>query len=366
MKGLRAIRDLIMKLFRTLILITGLFIALSCSCEKNVPGDKSDNGHYYRFAFYNVENLFDTINNPVSNDEEFTPGSEKQWDTKKYYDKLGKISGVIKDLGGDDFPALVGLCEVENLHVLEGLAMSKGLKNAGYQIIHKESPDYRGIDVALMFRPDIIRLLNYKAWPVWFPFDNNYSTREILYACFDIQGKDSLHVFVNHWPSRSGGEVESRPRRIFVAEMLRSKVDSLLSMDPDAKIIITGDFNDEPTDLSLVSGLTALTTFDDPGNDRLYNLSYNLKKNSSTGSYKFRGDWNMLDQFIVSGSMLDTSGNIYSRKSDVHIFVKDYLLERDENFMGVKPYRTWLGDYHHGGYSDHLPVYLDIRYRTGK
>ena len=354
-----------MGIIRTLFLFTGLLLALSCSCEKNLPEDETDKNPSYRFVFYNVENLFDTINNPDTNDEEFLPEGEKNWDTDKYYDKLEQISGVIKDIGGEQYPLLVGLCEIESRDVLEGLTLATDLKNAPYEIIHKESPDYRGIDVALLYRTDLFRLLNYKTWQVWFPFDTDYSTREVLYACGELPGKDTIHIFVNHWPSRSGGEEETRPKRVFVAELVRSKVDSLLSLDPDARIIITGDFNDEPSDLSLMSGLKAHTSFEDPKNEHLYNLSHYLDRTSSTGSYKYRGDWNMLDQFIVSGSMMDTSGVIYTRKSDVHLFQKDYLLERDDTFMGAKPYRTWLGDFYNGGYSDHLPVFLDIRYKPG-
>lgn len=352
-----------MKILRNILLITGILLALSCSCEKNTPEGSQDDNPAYRFMFYNVENLFDTINDPATNDEEFMPDGDKEWNTSKYFDKLNNIARVVKDLGGDEYPALIGLCEIENLDVLEGLVMTDGLREAGYRIVHKESPDFRGIDVALLYRPTVFKLLNYKAWPVWFPFNTDYSTREVLYVAGQLSTGDTLHIFVNHWPSRSGGEVESRPKRVFVAEMVRSKVDSLLNTDHDANIIITGDLNDEPGDLSLVSGLNAFTSFDNHQNDRLYNLSHYLQKSISTGSYKYRGNWNMLDQFIVSGGLLDTTGSLYSSQHDVHVFEKNYLLEKDETFMGVKPYRTYLGDFYNGGYSDHLPVYLDLRYR---
>ena len=352
-----------MRIAKNIILLAGLLLALSCSCEKNIPEVKPDNNPSYRFMFYNVENLFDTLDNPGTRDEEFMPDQDKEWNTDKYYDKLNKIAKVVTDLGEGEYPVVIGLCEIENRSVLEGLTLATSLKDAGYQIIHKESPDYRGIDVALLVRPDIFKLLNYKTWSVWFPFDPDRSTREVLYACGELPGKDTIHIFTNHWPSRYGGEVESRPKRIFVAELVRSKVDSLLAMDPDANIIITGDFNDEPTDLSIVSGLSAYSSFDDPQNDRLYNVSHYLQKSINTASYKYKGSWNMLDQFIISGSLLDTTGDIYSSQWDVHLFEKDYLLQKDDTYLGSKPYRTYLGDYFNGGYSDHLPVYLDIRHR---
>ncbi len=352
-----------MKLLQNIFLSCGLLLVLSCSCEKKITDNTEDSNSFYRLMFYNVENLFDTLNNPDANDEDFMPDGRNQWNSERYYEKLRHIAKVVKDVGDEKFPVLVGLCEVENLDVLEGLVLATSLKDAGYEIIHKESPDYRGIDVALLYRPVDFHLLEYKTWQVWFPFDTGYSTRELLYAAGKLPSGDTLHIFVNHWPSRSGGEVETRPKRLFVAEMVRSKVDSLLGINPNARIVITGDFNDEPTDLSIVSGLNAYSSFDDPKNDRLYNLSHYLQKNINTGSYKYQGNWNMLDQFIISGSLLDTTGGIYSSQFDVHVFEAEYLLEKDNTNMGVKPYRTYLGDFYHGGYSDHLPVYLDIRYK---
>jgi len=352
-----------MKLLRNVFVFSGLLLALSCSCEKNDPVRTDDTNPYYRMMFYNVENLFDTIDSPNTNDADFLPDGRNEWNTDRYYEKLEHIARVVTDVGGDSYPSLVGLCEIENLDVLEGLILSTSLKDAGYEIVHKESPDYRGIDVALLYRPDIFKLLRYDAFQVWFPFNEGYSTREVLYAAGEMPTKDILHIFVNHWPSRGGGELETRPKRIFVAEMVRSKVDSLLAIDPDAKIIITGDFNDEPSDLSIISGLSAYYNFDDPQNNRLYNPSHYLQKNIYTGSYKYKGSWNMLDQFIISGSLLDTTAGIYSSQYDAHLYEAEYLLEKDDSYMGVKPYRTYLGPYYNGGYSDHLPVYLDIRYR---
>ena len=355
-----------MKIVKNVVICTGLLLALSCSCEKKVPEVIDDSNPYFRFMFYNVENLFDTINNPDKPDEEFLPGGDKKWNSSKYYDKLNKIAKVIKDVGGDKFPPLVGLCEIESLEVLEGLTLATDLKEAGYNIVHKESPDYRGIDVAFLYRPDVFELDDYKTHQVWFPFDEDYSTREILYVKGRLKGEETVHIFINHWPSRSGGETETRPKRVFVAEMLRTRVDSILLLDRQSRIIITGDFNDEPTDLSIVSGLSTFYDFEDYGEietTKLYNPSHYLDKTSNRASYKFKGNWNMLDQFIVSGALMDTSGNIYCRHTDVHIFDESYLLEKDDTYLGDKPFRSFLGDFYHGGYSDHLPVYLDLRYK---
>lgn len=333
------------------------------SCEKKEPNIVADSNPYYKIMFYNVENLFDTLDQPGKSDEEFMPEAEKEWNSKKLFDKLYKISKVVKDTGDQDWPALVGFCEVENRDVLELLLASTDMKEAGYEIIHKESPDFRGIDVALLYKTDVFELLSYKLFPVWFPFNIDYSTREVLYVKGNLAGLGKIHIFVNHWPSRSGGEIESRPKRIFVAELLRTKVDSIFKIEPDARIILTGDFNDEPNDLSITSGLTGLHDFDSPEASNLYALSMHLYKYSSIGSYKYKGNWNLLDQFVVSSSLLDTTQNLYCRPTDLEIIERSYLFEEDKTYMGKKPYRTFLGNYFNGGYSDHLPVALKLRYR---
>jgi len=343
-------------------LLSLLFIAGSCEKDDD-PVQIVDTNPYHRIMFYNVENLFDTVDQPGTADEEFTPEADKKWNTSKLFDKLDKIAKVIKDTDGDEWPALIGLCEVENRDVLELLLASTDMKDAGYEIIHKESPDYRGIDVALLYKRDVFELINYKLFQVWFPFNVGYSTREILYVKGDLAGTGEIHLFINHWPSRSGGEMESRPKRVFVAELLRTKVDSIFDVDPQSRIIITGDFNDEPNDFSVISGLTGLHSYDKPKSGNLYALSRYLQLNSDIGSYKYKGNWNFLDQFVVSSALLDTTQNLYCRPTDLDIFGRDYLFENDKTYMGKKPYRTYLGDYFHGGYSDHLPVGLKLRYR---
>lgn len=332
------------------------------SCEKENPAIVVDSNPYHRIMFYNVENLFDTLDQPGTADEEFMPNAEKEWNSKKLFDKLNKISRVVKDAGEGEWPVLIGMCEVENRDVLEMLLASTDMKDAGYEIIHKESPDFRGIDVALLYREDLFELLSYKMYPVWFPFLKDYSTREVLYAKGNLAGTGEVHIFVNHWPSRSGGEVESRPKRIFVAELIRTKVDSIFNVDADARIILTGDFNDEPNDLSITSGLSGLHSFDSPKETSLYAISMYLKTNSQIASYKYKGNWNMLDQFVVSTSLLDTTQSLYCRPQDLEIIQRSYLFQEDKTYMGKKPYRTFLGDYFNGGYSDHLPVALKLRY----
>ncbi|OFY53502.1 MAG: hypothetical protein A2X22_02170 [Bacteroidetes bacterium GWF2_49_14] len=313
--------------------------------------------------FYNVENLFDAADDPLINDAEFLPGSNKKWTHERYQDKLDKIARIIGDVGHDTLPILVGLCEIENRRTLDDLLSKSPLASQDYRIVHRESPDYRGIDVALLYRANYFNLLSQHFFPVWFPFDTAVRTREILYAKGILGGKDTLHVFVNHWPSRSSGEVESRPLRAFVASAVRARVDSILAGSSHANIVITGDLNDEPQDLSIVSALRARLAFDDPKSGELYDLTALLKSGYPGGTYKYKGTWNQLDHMVISGSLMDTTRSLYARTADMHVFTASRILEEDTEYMGDRPFRTYLGPYYHGGYSDHLPVFLDIHFR---
>ncbi len=348
---------------RVLLLLCLIPILLAGSCEKEKPAVNGDRNPHYRVMFYNVENLFDAEDDPLINDSEFQPGSEKKWTVERYHDKLDKIARIIGEVGQDTLPILVGLCEIENRRTLDDLIALAPLANQDYRIVHRESPDYRGIDVALLYRANYFNLLSQHFFPVWFPFDSAVRTREILYAKGVLGGKDTVHVFVNHWPSRSSGEVESRPLRAFVASAVRARVDSILAANNHANIVITGDFNDEPQDLSVVSALRALLTFQDTRAGELYDLTALLKSGFPGGTYKYKGNWNLLDHMVISGSLMDTTRSLYARTSDIHVFAPSRILEEDKEYMGDRPIRTYLGPYYHGGYSDHLPVYLDIHYR---
>jgi endonuclease/exonuclease/phosphatase family metal-dependent hydrolase len=311
--------------------------------------------------FYNVENLFDTEDDPVLDDQEFLPGSDKQWTRSRYFDKLDKIAKVIRDVGGDAYPALVGLCEIENRRTLEDLIGKTSLKDQGYSILHKDSPDERGIDVALLYRQAIFKLIDSEFIPVRFPADPKNPTRDILYAKGIFAGDDTVHLFVGHWPSRSAGEAETRPLRLFVAETIRNRTETILARSANAKIIITGDFNDEPEDLSVVAGLRALLSFATPSPARLYDLTAGLKKGKPGGSYKYKGTWQRLDHMVVSGGLLSQGSGLFLNPADIDVLHKDYLLEADETFMGLKPKRTYNGPVYNGGYSDHLPVFVTLR-----
>jgi predicted extracellular nuclease len=315
---------------------------------------------YFRLMFYNVENLFDTENDSLTKDEEFLPNGLRFWTKNRYWEKLQHISTVVAALGGWNPPEIIGLCEIENRKVLEDLCFKSSLSNFKYKIIHKESPDPRGIDVALLYQPKKFKPLTYKALKITFPFNTESRTRDILYVKGETRNKDTLHIFINHWPSRTGGQLESEPNRIEVSKILRKEIDSIVALNACSKIIIMGDLNDYPENKSLIEVLKAQRNFDQIKDSILYNLSSYLQQNQRLGSHKFEGEWGILDQIIVSGSLLHTNEGLYTSKENTHIFDADFLLENDETYSGKKNFRTYQGFKYHGGYSDHLPVFIDL------
>lgn len=354
---------------RTLFVISTLFLLISLNGKSQVKGeatesikseDVENNRGYLRMMFYNCENLYDTFDDSLKNDEAFLPDGSNHWTPDKYYDKLNHICKVITAIGGWEPPDIVGLCEVENRYVIDGLTKHSALSKFNYQVVHKESPDARGIDVALLYIKKKFTPITWCAIPITYPYDPGRKTRDILYVKGETSKKDTLHIFINHWPSRWGGQLESEDNRVFVASVVRSKVDSIFKTDPNASIIITGDLNDYPENKSVKEILKANTSYDNIKSDELYNLSYHLQQ-KGFGTHKFDGEWGVLDQFILSGALLSKQKNLYTTVDGAHIYNASFLLEKDETGVGFKPYRTYMGFRYSGGYSDHLPPYLDMR-----
>lgn len=316
----------------------------------------------YKVMFYNVENLFDTENDSLINDEEFLPNGDRFWNNTKYYNKLRNIYKVIMAIGGWNPPAIIGLCEIENHKVLNDLVNNTPLVKFEYQIIHKNSPDRRGIDVGFLYRSDLFEPVSHTAIPINYPDQPENKTRDILYVKGVASQVDTIHIFINHWPSRWGGQFESEDRRIFVAGVLKANTDSIFARDSLAKIIIMGDFNDYPMNTSLNKTLQAKTEYSLIVNSELYNLSASFQK-QNIGTNKYEGDWGILDQIIVSGSLLNSNESIYTSINDVYIFNSDFLLEPDEGYFGFKPKRTFAGFTYIGGFSDHLPTYLVLNFK---
>jgi hypothetical protein len=316
--------------------------------------DRED--HSFRIGFYNLENLFDLEDDSLTRDEAFTPEGENRYTYSRYEKKKNGLARTILALGGWRPVELMGLCEVESRWVMDGLTAHSPLGNAGYEIIHQDSPDRRGIDVACIYQPDRFEPILYKYFRVKFPFDPDRTTRDLLYVKGIIPNGDTLHFFVNHWPSRYGGQFVSEPARQYVAGFLRQKVDSLQERFSNPLIILTGDFNDEPDDMSLAQTLDARTDPETISEGALVNLMAPVKFEYGTHSYA--GEWGVLDQFIVSESLLGGRSTT-TGYGKVGIFDAPWLLKKNAAGEEV-PNRTFQGPAYKGGYSDHLPIFLDL------
>ncbi|MCG6185921.1 endonuclease/exonuclease/phosphatase family protein [Maribellus maritimus] len=341
-----------MKINFFLLLIVLLFYSLSLLSQPQAQGED------FTILFYNVENLFDIRDEPGKEDDEFTPTGERYWTNRKLDKKLVNISKVILNSSGFTKPDVIALCEIENREVLERLLYSTPLKKYNYKIIHKESPDHRGIDVALLYRPETLYPLNYKYFPV-VQGDEIIKTREVLYFSGIINELDTVHFFVNHWPSRYEGILESEPLRKLAAQLLKTKVEEVRSKSENSKIIILGDFNDQPTDASIRETLDAQSLSNNIENDRLYNLSFRWMEDEIK-TLKYQSQWSVYDQCIVSGSLVNSKKGYSILPGNTKIIKLPFLLERDEKYGGVKPFRSYNGYSYKGGFSDHLPVLLKL------
>ncbi len=325
-----------MKKFLILLLFPLLVVSQS---EKKSISDENI------FAvFYNVENLFDTINSTNTNDSEFLPDSEKKWNTYRYNYKLNQLakvfSSIIRDENNDKMLDIIGLCEVENKLVIDDLLKKPIFSNHNYTIIHQESPDSRGIDCALLFNNQF-QLLQHDFIRVDNP-DANRSTRDIVYAKLKFKN-EVINVFVNHWPSRWGGQEETNHKRVFVAKVLKDYIN--LNTSEDEYTLIMGDFNDYPSNESLSDVLVK--------DDFINLMSTDLV--FGQGSYNYRGDWNWLDQIIVSKNFTNSNMQLLSGGA----FQKDFMLYTNEKGE-VYPSRSFGGKKWFRGFSDHLPVYCRI------
>ncbi|GHT02886.1 endonuclease [Bacteroidia bacterium] len=313
----------------------------------------------FRVMFYNVENLFDTLDEEHKSDNEFLPDGARHWNNKKYYDKLNNLAKVITSVGEWDTPVLIGLCEVENDRTMQDLTKHSLLKQMKYQYLITESPDVRGIDVALLYQRDRFKYLYHNEIVVTFPDRPRSKTRNLLHVTGIVSTGDTLDVFVCHFPSRRGGQTQSEPNRLRVASILRATTDSLHAVRKNAHILAMGDFNDEPSDKSMQS-LTRLRTNKAGEPLHLHNLWRALEQTSKIGSYKFGKQWNFLDQMFVSDKLMSPNHSLHVKPQSATIFQADFLLTEDKTHGGVRPKKTFHGRKYEGGYSDHLPIYIDL------
>jgi hypothetical protein len=327
------------------------------------PGNAQEERPYLirTVAFYNVENLFDTTNDPWIFDEDRTPTGKDVWTVEKYQDKLKNISRVVADIGQSitgTTPAIIGVCEIENLGVLEDLVNQPSLLESNYGIIHYDSPDSRGIDVGLLYKKENFipssssshRLLLYDRNE---PSKRVY-TRDQLVVSGYLDG-EAMHFIVNHWPSRSGGEARSSYKREMAAKLNKRIIDSLYRLDASSKIIIMGDFNDDPSNKSIKKVLITTGKKENATEEILFNPMENMIKRGQ-GTLAYRDGWNLFDQIIISHLFLDNNYTSYQFYK-AGIFNPDYLITPHGQFKGY-PYRSYDYGGYTGGYSDHFPVYI--------
>lgn len=304
-----------MKLFKILYLT--IFIA---TCKTSIYGQDS-----VSIMFYNVENLFDTFDDSTKNDNEFLPEAKKKWTKSRWHKKTQKIAQVIT---AANYPDVIGFCEIENDTVLKKLINSNLLWKEHYKILHFESKDQRGIDVAIIYKAHRLDLLSVK--PHYVNLKGRRNTRDILSATFANE-TDTFALFVNHWPSRYGGQKKSIPKRLIASNKLKILMDSVTHNFSNRKVIAIGDFNDEPHDISLASF-----------------TNYEFAPFKFDGTIRYRGRWQKFDQFILSKKFA----------YQARILNFKFLLEEDKKYGGFKPYRTYIGPRYRNGFSDHLPILL--------
>ena len=327
----------------------------------NSIAQEKRNFKIHTIAFYNVENLFDTINDVNKNDEA-SPIMEIKFNRSEIYNKkVNNMARVIADIGTDlvkKSPSIVGLCEVENRNVIEDLLKDKNLKDKNYEIIHYDSPDERGIDVAMIYNEDVFKITSTKSHELII-YDNKSSkrnyTRDQLVVSGLLEG-ELIHLIVNHWPSRSGGEERSRAGRMAAAELNKKIIDSLQGKYKDAKIITMGDFNDDPHDDSMKKILNAKKHIKDVEENGIYNPMETILSDQGIGTNAYRDVWQLFDQILVSKPFLDKNYDNYQFYK-AGVFNKSYLINKSGRYKGY-PFRSFSWGSFTGGYSDHLPPYI--------
>jgi len=310
-------------------------------------------------AFYNLENLYDTVDNTLTNDEEFLPKGDRNYGSEIYYNKLNKLATVISQIGTElnpDGPAILGVAEVENDTVLRDLISRPLLAKRNYRIVHYDSKDIRGVDVGLLYNPKYFTVEASDKLFVQLPGGSKdaYFTRDILWVKGKLDG-ETVHIYVNHWPSRSGGEVRSAPARNAAAAVCRHHMDSIARLEPQAKVVVMGDLNDDPINESVAGIINARGKEKDVKPGGMFNPWTEMYK-KGIGTLAYQDAWGLFDQILISHAWLNKgqAGFFYYQP---HIFNKEYLVENQGRYKGY-PMRTWDGNTYRGGYSDHFPTYL--------
>lgn len=337
------------------LLLSALFF-----CPSFIYGQKKDVQYEVTaVGFYNLENLFDTLDTANKRDEDFTPEGRNGWDSEKYAHKLDQLGRVISEIGtglNPDGLSIIGVAEVENENVLNDLVEHESLANRGYEIIFHDGPDRRGIDVGLIYDPQDFQVEDWKSYTLSTE-DTSFRTRDQLLVSGNLLG-ERVHILVAHWPSRSGGQKRSEPKRIAAAALGRTIVDSLIAAEPGTKILYMGDLNDDPINKSVTRTMKATGDKSFVNKDKLFNPMYSLY-NKGVGSLAWRDTWNLFDQILLSPGIMSNEKNGWSYHT-TRVYNKPYLTQKAGNYKGY-PFRTFAGGEWTGGFSDHFPVYVVLK-----
>jgi len=307
--------------------------------------------------FYNTENLFDTFDDSLTDDNDFLPAGTMRWNLSRYNRKINSLYKTIIAAGEWNPAEVIGLCEIENRRVLEDLIFKTYLSKFHYGIIHEDSPDRRGIDVCVIYRKKLTDIISYTYWIPEDLKNEKFKSRSVLYIHMAI-GSDTLHLVVNHWPSRRGGVLAGEDYRLRIANMIRDKTDSIFENNRyGARIILLGDFNCTPED-KIISSLL----FSSDSAKSLINLSGSIE-DKTPGTYRYMGRWEMIDQVIVSRELLESKKGLYTEPRLLNVFKPDFLMKKDPKYPGPRPFSTYSGYRYQGGFSDHLPVILELKIR---
>ncbi|MFK7971882.1 MAG: endonuclease/exonuclease/phosphatase family protein [Bacteroidia bacterium] len=325
--------------------------SLSNENSSSLPTDKDLN-----VAFYNVENLFDAIDDPKTNDNDFTPDGELHWTDANYRVKLKNLAKVIASLDAD----VLGMAEVENREVLEDLIAEPALASAGYAIVHEHSSDGRGIDVAMLYRPASFQYVKHSSHRPKFSEEAGYRSRDVL----QVQGKtadgSNLYLFVNHWPSRRGGQAESEVRRLVLARLVRGELNKIRKNEPNARFLLMGDFNDDPHNKGIMEVLDSKA---DPAlvpDDGLFNPMRTLHDPESYGSLTYKGKWNLFDQFLISEDLVKASKGLHYVSGSAKVYSPDWMRVGYGRSAEAPRRAIFRGEFRPDGFSDHFPIQLKL------
>lgn len=346
---------------KTILRTTAILLLLCLVAGSVSDGSAGESDKQLYLAFWNVENLFDLINDPGVEDEEFTPAGEKRWTRKRLRNKFHSLTRVFNDMNTGEGPDLLGLAEVENRRVLEQWREMdlEEYARGRYGITLHESPDERGIDLAVLYRKEVFTHIGTRGHTISLGA-NSGPTRDVSVFTF-LAGRDTLDCVLVHWPSRYGGRERTEPLRLRAARTTAEVIDSLYNIRKNDEIILMGDFNDEPANRSLTKILNAGTDIGSVGpaaENRLFNPMWDVYRDPDTGSYYYNGDWYTLDQILLGHGLLDKRGFSVSEPAG-KVFVHEYMRERKGEYKGT-PYRTYVGDRYLGGISDHFPVFIQL------